>query len=289
MELRYRALAESETGQAADLFLTALRDMAARNGQSVPASYTREFVLPRYAHLRRTGIFRVAEADGKIVSICSAIVRDELWFLSMFWTLPEWQQRGVGTPLLKQVWQQGREQGARVDFTWSSIDFAAIATYMKLGMLPGCQIFTFAGSPAALPPPPPGYVLEDLERDSASNIDRKVRGTAREQDHAFWSSGGIRYRVRAGGEIAGYFYVFDGVIGPAAWSGAEHAQAVLALALRAAGEQVPEIKLMAAGMNHSAIRAALGAGLRLAGSSHLLCSRPFGALDQYLPSGPVLF
>lgn len=39
----------------------------------------------------------------------------------------------------------------------------------------------------------------------------------------------------------------------------------------------------------SVIRAALSAGLKLSGATHLLASAPFGQMAQYLPSRPGLF
>lgn len=289
MTVRYRALEEAEVGEAAELFITALRDMVGRNGLPPPAAYTRAYVEPRYAELRRTGIFRVAEADGKIVSICCALLRDEHWFLSMFWTLPEWQRRGVGGPLLREVWQAGRDQGALVDFTWSSIDFAAVCTYMKLGMLPGCPIFTFAGAPRLSAEVVPGYELEPLELPVLARLDVEVRGTARDADHAYFLRSASAHQVRAGKEIVGYFFAQDGVIGPAAWTRPEHARAVIDGAVRVAARMTPEIKLMTLGLNHEAVRAALALGLRLVGTGHFLRSQPFGALERYLPSGPVFF
>jgi GNAT superfamily N-acetyltransferase len=290
MTLRYRALEEAEIGEAAELFITALGDMLRRNGMPPATGYTRAYVEPRYAQLRRAGIFRVAEADGKIVSLCAALVRGDQWFLSMFWTLPEWQRQGVGRPLLREVWQQGRDQGARVDFTWSSIDFAALCTYLRLGMLPGCQIFTFAGAPALANGTTGGYALEPLEREVLERVDGEVRGAARPADHDYFlESAAAAHQVRAGSEIAGYLFANAGVIGPAAWTRPEHARGVLEQAVRVASGQAREIRLMALGSNHDALRVALDFELRLAGTGHFLRSQAFGALDRYLPSGPVFF
>jgi GNAT superfamily N-acetyltransferase len=290
MDIRYRALEESDLAPATDVFLTALTDMARRNGLPPPTAYTPEYVYPRFAHLSRTGIFRVAEADGKVVSICAAIVRDQLWFLSMFWTLPEWQQRGVGKPLLQQVWQAGRDRGARLDFTWSSVDYAALGTYLKLGMLPVCQILTFAGRPSALAEPPAGHALEPLDDATAARLDAEILGARRDVDHEFWrNSSAARYQVRAREGVVGAFYTGGGTIGPAAWTDPAHAPPVLRFALREASLQSPEIRLMTAGVNHAAVRAACAAGLRIATAAHLLCSGSLGAIDRYLPSGPALF
>jgi hypothetical protein len=290
MHVSYRPVVESELGDAADVFLTSLFDMARRNGLPAPTSYTRAGIEPVYAHILRTGIFRVAEAEGRIVSICNAIVRDGIWFLSMFWTLPDLQQKKVGGPLLQQVFDEGRRQGATCAFTWSSVDFAAMATYMRLGMLPGCQLFTFGGKLTAPPAAVPGYELEALESAAVSLLDARVRGATRQVDHAFWQArGATSHQVRCAGEVVGYFYAQGGVIGPAAWSEPRHGDAVLALAVREAGQQAAEVKLMTPGKNHVAIAAALALGLRLLGSAHLLLTDEFGLMDRYLPSGPALF
>jgi ribosomal protein S18 acetylase RimI-like enzyme len=290
MDISYRAMMQTEVGEAAEVFLTTLADLARRNGQPPPKMFTRQSVDPVYAHLFETGIFRVAELRGRIISICSALVRDELWFLSMYWTLPEFQQRKVGGPLLRQVWEEGQRQGATRAFTWSSIDYAAMATYMKLGMLPGSQIFTFAGRPAKLPAPADSYELETLKPTSATRIDSDVRGTARAVDHAFWArSSTSRWQVVRDGEAVGYFYVTDGVVGPAGWTDPTHGRTIVALALREASQQSADVRLMATGTNHVAIALVLRSGMRLVGSSHLLLTHPLGVMEQYLPSGPALF
>jgi GNAT superfamily N-acetyltransferase len=247
-------------------------------------------VEPRFTHLNRTGIFRVAEANAKIVSICSAIVRADRWFLSMFWTLPEWQNKAVGKPLLKQVWEHGRDRGAKHYFTWSSVDFAALATYMKLGMLPICQIFTFAGRPSVLTEIEAGYEIEPLYRQIASELDLGIFGDARESDHEFWErSSGAGCQVVHNGRKVGYFYSKDGTIGPAGWSEPMYANDVMNLALREASRQARDVKLMSVAANHAAVQAALRVGLRLVGNGHLLSTQTMESLVRYLPSGPALF
>jgi hypothetical protein len=66
---------------AADVFLASVADMFARHGIVQPVS-PRGIVLASFGHVQRTGIFHVAEIDGRIEGIASAIVRDRLWFLS---------------------------------------------------------------------------------------------------------------------------------------------------------------------------------------------------------------
>jgi ribosomal protein S18 acetylase RimI-like enzyme len=286
----FRRLRREEVPIAADVFLVSLAELARANGLPAPVSYTRGSVIPVYEHLFETGIFEVAELDGKIVGICAAAVRDSIWFLAMFWVLPEYKSQGIGRPLLERVLRVGEDQGATVRCVWSSIDFAAIASYLKLGMMPAGPIFTFAGPLRTVPRLHDDARLTELDPRQASAIDSAVRGVAREQDHAFFGARGMSgHQLLIEGQVVGYFYVKDGVIGPAAWTDPMHAEALLSHALLQARAQAAEVKLIALGVNQSAIRCATEAGLRLVFASHFLSSAAFGKLDCYLPSGPALF
>jgi GNAT superfamily N-acetyltransferase len=284
----YRPIEAHEIPLAAELFVTTLADLARRHGLPEPP-WSAASSEPIFRHLHATGEFQVAELDGRIVSICAAVVRGEAWFLSMFWTSPSLQRQGVGRPLLHRVWEAGRARGARRSFTWSSIDPGAVSVYLRLGMLPGCQIFSFVG-PLCSPPPPVPLETVPLTLELARTVDARIWGSTRDEDHRFWlASGGEAHEVRRGTRLAGYLYCRGGAIGPVAWLEPEDGPQMLALALQRAGTQAPEVRMAAVGTNHDALRAALGAGLRLVGTPHLLTSEPFGTLTQYLPSGPALF
>src|SRR4051794_26541462 len=118
-ELYYRPVQENEIPEASQVFLTSVTEMASRKGLSPPA-WTLDATNTVYRHIHRTGIFYVAEMNRRIVSISHAIVRDHLWFLSGFWTLPQFQSQKIGGPLLKKVWKEGEKLGASTFFTWSS-------------------------------------------------------------------------------------------------------------------------------------------------------------------------
>ncbi|HYP76478.1 MAG TPA: GNAT family N-acetyltransferase [Polyangiaceae bacterium] len=286
----FRRLRREEVPLAADVFLVSLAELARAHGLPPPVSYTRAAVVPAYEHLFETGIFEVAELDGKIVGIAAATVRDSIWFLAMFWVLPEHKLQGIGRPLLERVERLGAEQGATVRCVWSSIDFAAIASYLKLDMMPAGPIFTFTGPLASEPAAHDEARVSELDPKTTSAIDRIVRGVAREQDHAYFRARATpAYQLEIEQRAVGYFYVKDGVIGPAAWSDSASGEALLSHALRQASSQAPEVKMIALGVNQTAIRHALGAGLKLVSASHFFTSRAFGKLDCYLPSGPVLF
>jgi len=282
--------------QAADLpacvevYNQSLSDMQARHNFPQSPSYPFNEMLALYQHILETGIFYVSEVDGRIGGIACAILRERWWFLAGFWVRPGMQRSGLGRPLLRKVWQAGQQAGASQFFVWSSVDLPAMATYMKMGMLPGYQILTFEGKALLPPEPPAGYALEPLDKDFASRIDECTLDTQRQVDHEFWSQTGAEgYQVRNQGELIGYFYQADELIGPAAWIDPAHAIPLLTMACQTAALQGTTVRLRIPGMNHAALHFALGSGLQLIGYSHLLLTAPFGRLEHYLPSGPGLF
>jgi GNAT superfamily N-acetyltransferase len=288
--IEYRPVREAELPETVDLFLTTVADLAERLRLGTPLP-PRPYIEKVYDYIQRTGIFYVAEIEGKLGAICHAIVRDSLWFLSGFWTLPPLQGQKIGRPLLRRVWDEGVRSGAEVFFTWSSTDLQAMATYMKMGMLPGYQTLTFMGAIHKLPAASKFYEMQPLSLPVALEIDKRVRGTRRETDHRFWLSemkSEARQLVRDG-RVVGYYYFNQGTIGPAAWLEAEDAAAVLESACREASLVTEQIRLMIPGPNHAAIRFALESGLKLTAYSHLLTTAPFGQMDRYLTSGPSLF
>lgn len=288
--IRYRPVREAEMPEAVEIFLASVADMYRRHNITQPAP-PRPLVEKFYDHIRRTGIFHVAEVDGKLAAICHAIVRDQLWFLSGFWTIPSLQGQGLGRTLLERVWDEGLRAGAKIFFTWSSIDVRAMATYMKFGMLPGYQILNFVGAFQSSGEGLSGYETQPLDIEIAMSIDEQVRGTRRESDHQFSISEfkAEGRQVLHDGRAVGYYYFSNGTVGSAAWLEEDAAEALLESACRVASKRAEQIRLMIPGANHSAIRFALRAGLKLVSYSHLLTTEPFGQMEKYLPSGPSLF
>lgn len=292
----YRKPLETEMPETAGVFLEAVADLYARHGAAGSPLPERGLIEQGYEHIRRTGIFRVAESDGRIVAVCHAVVRDSVWFLSGFWVLPEWQRQKIGMPMLREVWAEGAAAGARTFFTWSSVDTTAMAAYMKMGMLPGYQILTFAGAADINGDAQAHAVYETrpLEAAAAVAIDERVRATGREIDHRFWLGDPActgRLLLARDGRVAGYYYVqHKGVVGPAAWEDERDAEGLLVAAFREASERGGgQVRMALPGINHTGIRFALGAGLRLVAYTHLLTTAPFGRMERYVPSGPSLF
>jgi len=288
-EMLYCTANPEEIPEIADLFLLALNDMYTRNAVSA-AVPPRPAVLQAYEHVRSTGIFHVAKSEGRIVAIAGAVVRDHLWYLSAFWAHPELQRKGIGMPLLRNVWDAGAKMGATTFFTWSSIDLTAMAAYMKLGMLPGYQNFFFDGVPQNLPRVPSRYEVVSLEKPVAMGIDQRIRGTSRQPDHDLWLNNPHmqKKQVLHDGNPIGYYYLDRGTVGPAGWTEPHHAEAVLTLACQDACALSAGIRMAVPGINHTALRFALDTRLRLTSVAHFLSTGVFGSMEQCIPSGQSL-
>jgi hypothetical protein len=288
MPMEYRAARLEDIPACVDLFIESVTDLARRH--NLPDHEpSRDRMLAFYRHALVTGVFHVAELDGRPAALACALLRDHLWFLAGFWVRPGLQQQHIGMPVLRRAWEDGKQAGCSHFFVWSSMDLPAMAAYMKLGMLPGTQILAFEGAPQR-PPVPADYTAVPLKPSFAMAMDETVLGSRREVDHQLMSRlGWLGRQVQWQGRNVGYYYLDGGSIGPAAWIGSEHAAPLLALACREGLGSNDTVILRVGGMNHAAIRFAFDVGLRLTGFSHLLMTASFAHLEQYVPSGPAIF
>jgi hypothetical protein len=290
LDITYREARAEDLPECVRIFIDSWTDLNKRHNFATRPKPKAARMLAFYQHALTTGIFRVAEAQGRIRSFACALVRDRLWFLSGFWTHPSLRERHIGMPLLRVVWEAGKRAGATTFFVWSSVDLPAMAAYMKMGMMPGTQIMRFEGTPALPDDKMAGYKVRPLDKGFAMRLDRILLGTSRGADHDYLTRMGAQGRQVLRGDLdVGYFYFDGGAIGPVAWNAPRHATSMISLACREAAEAPSTITLRVPGMNHAALDFALRAGLRLTGYSHLLMSAPFGHLEQYLPSGPAVF
>jgi hypothetical protein len=70
----HRPFADGALDGAVDVFMTAMADLSARNGLRFPPP-PRGPIARGYGHVARTGIFHVAEVEGRIGAFACAIVR----------------------------------------------------------------------------------------------------------------------------------------------------------------------------------------------------------------------
>jgi GNAT superfamily N-acetyltransferase len=284
-----RTAVEADLACAVSVYLTSLEDMLARLGQP-PAAMDFDCARSWYGHLLKTGLFYVAGIDGKTVGLSCGIMREQIFFLSGFWVLPGFQGAGTGARLIKSVFQKAGDLGARTCCVWSSLDAAASAQYLSLGMFPGFPLFKFL-VPCQEYALPPDYSAEKLTATAAGSIDRAVRGCAREVDHDYLlaQEGTTALLLRQGRRPVGYCYADASAIGPVAWLAPEHAAYLLGRALYAPDGQPLAKSINIPGCNQLALQLVLGRKAKLNGLSNFLTTHSFGKLEQYIPSGPLLF
>jgi hypothetical protein len=130
-----------------------------------------------------------------------------------------------------------------------------------------------------------------LEKGAALELDQYVRGTSRQPDHDFWFSNPHLHarQVNQNGKVVGYYYLNRGVIGPAAWKNPKDGKLLLTLACRDASALATAIRIAVPGINHSAVRFAFEAGLRLTSFAHFLNTGSFARMEQYIPSEQLLY
>jgi hypothetical protein len=290
MDVQLRSARPEDIPACVDLFHESLSDLLRRHNVPAEDLPPADRTLAYYQHTLDTGVFEVAEVGGRLGALACAIVRDHLWFLAGFWARPAVQHQHVGSAVLRRAWDAGTYRGATHFFVWSSMDIPALAAYMRLGMLPGTQLFSFQGTPALGGESTAGYSVQPLPKGFAAAMDKITLGTGRQVDHEFRSRRGwLGRQVVKDGLGVGYYYLDGGNIGPAACGDPEHFSPMLALACGEAAASGADVTLRVPGMNHDGLRFAFASGLQLVSVAHLLVSAPFGHLDQYLPSGPALF
>jgi GNAT superfamily N-acetyltransferase len=241
----------------------------------------------RVAHLQRTdprGAW-VAEVDDEVVGCALALVREDVWGLSLFGIHPDHQSRGIGRNLLDAA--LGYAEGRRGAIILSTTDPRAMRRYALAGFeLRPCVAFAGIVDRGAIPSglcSRPGDV--DADRDLCDAISRHVRGAAHGPDLKALEAVGCTLLVHDDG---GWAAVRDGA--PALLAATDEAIATdllwSALATAGPGATV-HIDFLTAGQDW-AVQACLAARLVLSPDGPLFVRGDVGPFRPYLPSGAYL-
>lgn len=255
------------------VFVEATSELFRRHRLDPPAP-SLEVFANQQRHIARTGVSVVADADGVVLGFGASLTRDEDWFLSSLFIVPQAQGLGAGSALLDAVWATATRRRTITD----AIQPVSNALYARRGLVPVTPILTFTGTPSLDEPGDPDPAATDL-----AAIDIAAYGFDRSVDHRYWE----RFARRATWGDA-YSYVFPaGDIGPVAGLTAGAAARALAAELtRAEGE----VRVRVPGSSRALVGAALRAGLRLAPTPGLLLlSEGLEPPTALVPSGYVLF
>ena len=237
----------------------------------------------RLAHPLATdphGAFAAESADGTLVGVAEAIVREGLWCLSLLTVLPGAQEKGVGRALLEAA--SGYEPAAGARIIVSSDDPRALWLYATAGFSMRPALAAEGPLDRSRLPRPDARIRAVGPRDieALASISRDVRGAAHtpELEHMLEVGEPLLRLGDRGFACAGH-------LGLLAARDEEAAQALLWAAL---SEQDPTlvsvgVRWITAGQDW-AVDVVTSAGLRLA-TFGALCTQGLTApLQPYLPS-----
>jgi hypothetical protein len=202
--LRFRQARPDDMKGCASVFLRSATDLARRQGTATPRFRVRDMV-PAIDHLQSTDPrgFHVAVRGGRVIAFASTILRGNTHFLSMFWTLPSLQNKGVGRRLLTRAFEGPRPPTSAVRCVYASLDSRAQALYLNFGMRPRGMFYMIQGSPKRSPRPEQAVELVPVEEGGetsremlavAARFDRIFRSARRDRDIRFvMSAPGARF------------------------------------------------------------------------------------------------
>ena len=265
-------------------------------------------ILRLYGHLHATDPdgFVVAErtTDGDppaVVAFAASVRREDLWFLSMLFVLPDAQAAGIGRALLAKVLPPPGSAGLAT--CTDSVQPISNALYASLGIAPRMPLVRLVGLAErdGLPPLPSGiraipfHALDGAATthldDEVTALDRATAGFEHLADHRL-----VRAEGRTGflfvdgsGQTVAYGYASEaGRVGPVAALAPELLAPVLGhlvtsvMPRGAFGIWVP-------GAAGDAMTALLRAGFRIDGFPCLVCwDRPIVDFSRYVPISPGL-
>ena len=243
------------------------------------------------AHLLSTDPGRqlvAVDDQGGVIGAASALLREGIWGLSLLTMLPGVQSRGTGRLLLDTVLQTAQEaEGALI---CSSVDARAMRRYALAGFRAAPSL-TARGRvrrealAAARGVRVGGH--DDLPLTAA--VDRRVRGGAREVDHAFGLESGATLRVADGSGTPGTGYVLhtDTRVSVLAADDPSTAASLLRAALAAMSNEEVEVDWLTEAQ-YWAVEVVLQAGLSLSPAGPVFARGAVGPLHPYLIHGALL-
>lgn len=298
----FRQARPDDMAGCARVFVRSATDLSRRQGAATPTLRVRDMV-PALAHLQSTDPrgFHVAVRGGRVIAFASTILRGNTHFLSMFWTLPSVQSKGVGRKLLTRAFEGPKPPTSAVRCVYASLDWRAQALYLKFGMLPRGMFYMLKGPPKRSPRPERAVELVQVggvgqaSREMltiAARFDRTFRAARRDRDiHFVMSLPGARFfLVRTRRSTLGYAVVTEkGRVGPAGVTDRQYS-AGLAWAIKEKAREIgaENIVMVVPGVNAGALGVFFEAGLKIEFFGAWMAAEPIGRFESYLLAGGML-
>lgn len=292
---RLRRAAPDESRRCFDVFLPAIRDLAAR--QNSPWDVDPEAfwanVKPLYDHLaEHAAEWWVAEdrSHGDLLGYARSTERAGLFELTEFFVDPARQSAGVGAALLERAFPLGRGEVRTIIAT---PDVRAQARYYAAGTTARFPIATLEGFPSAatldltieaVPATP-----DDV--DALRTIEAAVVEFDRGDEFTWLMEHREGHLYRRDGEPIGYSFLGRAGTGPIAARSAEDQPSILAhVESRASALGMESLSLEVPMVNGIAVRHLLARGFRFDPFyNFLMASRPFGHFDRFICLAPPFF
>jgi len=284
--IKVRPMTHDDVPAVAETWSEAWRTMRGVHGLAVepPTAESVRRLEARIAHVLGTdpaGSW-VAEADdGRITGLAQALVREDLWVLSLLAVAPDCQEKGTGKALLDEALVYGTD--VPVGMIFSSRDPRAMRRYVRAGFdlhpsltAMGCVDRRQLG---ALPDVRQG---SSADLGLVADLDRRLRGGFHGPDIEHLLGQGCRLLVL---DDSGYALTRGGSPVFLAAEGEEGASELLrACLLEATDDEVVEL-LWITNAQQWAIRVALDAALVLSPAGPVMTRGIPGPPACYLPSG----
>jgi GNAT superfamily N-acetyltransferase len=293
---RLRRGTPDDTRAVFDVFLPAIRDLTARQGnpwEPDPDELWAE-LSPMYDLLAdHAAEWWVAEdaGSGRVIGYARSVDRGGLFELTELFVHPDRQSAGVGADLLARAFPAGRGEVRAIIAT---TDVRAQARYYAAGTAARFPIVALEGPPRAAELDP-GVAVERLDRsdDPAPlvELEQSVLGFDRGHEFAWLAGHREGYLYRRDGSPIGYAFVSTAGMGPIAALEPEDMSPILGhVETRAAELGIKTLSLEVPMVNEVAMRHLMARGLRMDAFFNLfMSSRPFGQFDRFIGFSPPFF
>lgn len=242
-----------------------------------------------------------AYEDDKLVGFATSHMRDRQWHVAYLFVDPAYQNRGLGTALLRTGLAEAEKREAYITsqctFTYNP---KAIALYTRLGMFPRKNLMLLEGPTCKqMKCPEPAQTVQPRLIDSTAllsdlnHMDREIRGINRAVDHCYWLADDNHsgYVFTAGSSLVGYAYIsHQGFVAPVLATRDTYLPDIIAHCLHLLSQQCDNTpKLWLNGKNFASLQMLLLHGFQIKEIALLMTNRMFCDMRRYLPSSLAVF